>query len=79
MPQKFGLYEDLSVIENLRLYADLKGLVGPERQTTFERLLKFTDLNAFQDRLAGGVIRWDETKAGPCLCFGPEARSAASG
>ncbi len=64
MPQKFGLYEDLSVIENLRLYADLKGLVGPQRQNTFERLLKFTDLNSFQDRLAGALSGGMKQKLG---------------
>jgi ABC-2 type transport system ATP-binding protein len=37
MPQRFGLYEDLSVIENLRLYADLRNIRGAERSRTFER------------------------------------------
>ena len=44
MPQRFGLYEDLSVQQNLNLYADLRGVVGPEREQAFERLLAFTDL-----------------------------------
>jgi ABC-2 type transport system ATP-binding protein len=35
MPQRFGLYEDLSVIENLTLYADLRGVVGKARAQTF--------------------------------------------
>lgn len=52
MPQKFGLYEDLSVLQNLNLYADLKGLPKEERQATFDRLLKFTGLAPFTDRLA---------------------------
>ena len=47
MPQRFGLYEDLSVAQNLRLYADLKGLVGTERQQIFEKLLEFTRLGPF--------------------------------
>jgi ABC-2 type transport system ATP-binding protein len=51
MPQRFGLYEDLSVIENLRLYADLRNISGDERETTFERLLTFTGLTPFQKRL----------------------------
>src|SRR4029078_6009494 len=53
MPQKFGLYDDLSVQEMLELHADLRGVVGQERQTTFKRLLEFTDLARFTTRLAG--------------------------
>lgn len=64
MPQKFGLYEDLTVIENLRLYADLRGLVGPRRQATFERLLKFTDLARFTGRLAGALSGGMKQKLG---------------
>src|SRR5262245_23740704 len=36
MPQRFGLYEDLSVLQNLILYADLRGVTGPERERAFE-------------------------------------------
>jgi ABC-2 type transport system ATP-binding protein len=64
MPQKFGLYEDLTVIENLRLYADLRGLVGPQRQDTFERLLRFTDLARFTDRFAGALSGGMKQKLG---------------
>ena len=52
MPQRFGLYEDLSVIENLSLYADLRNIRGAQRSRTFERLLAFTGLAPFQKRLA---------------------------
>jgi ABC-2 type transport system ATP-binding protein len=53
MPQRFGLYEDLSVGENLRLYADLRGLPRAERAARFAELLEFTDLLRFTDRRAG--------------------------
>ncbi len=44
MPQKFGLYQDLSVIENLSLYADLFNLSSAERERRFKELLEMTDL-----------------------------------
>ena len=52
MPQKFGLYEDLTVMQNLNLYADLRGVLGDERKATFESLLQFTNLAPFTKRLA---------------------------
>jgi len=64
MPQRFGLYEDLSVMENLVLYADLKGVIGADRGPTFERLLKFTDLARFTDRLAGKLSGGMKQKLG---------------
>jgi ABC-2 type transport system ATP-binding protein len=64
MPQRFGLYEDLSVIENLTLYADLRGVVGRQRFETFERLLAFTDLARFQSRLAGALSGGMKQKLG---------------
>nr|VXZ86870.1 Uncharacterized ABC transporter ATP-binding protein YbhF [Klebsiella pneumoniae] len=44
MPQKFGLYEDLTVMENLTLYADLRSVTGEARKKIFDRLLEFTSL-----------------------------------
>lgn len=64
MPQKFGLYEDLTVLENLELHADLRGIVGAERAATFERLLEFTDLARFTDRLAGKLSGGMKQKLG---------------
>lgn len=52
MPQRFGLYEDLTVEQNLNLYADIQGVVGKEREAVFERLLTFTSLKPFLSRLA---------------------------
>ena len=39
MPQRFGLYEDISVMANMRLHASLRGLEGAERDRVFEKLL----------------------------------------
>jgi ABC-2 type transport system ATP-binding protein len=64
MPQKFGLYEDLSVMENLRLYADLRQVTGAERAASFERLLAFTDLAAFTRRPAGKLSGGMKQKLG---------------
>ena len=64
MPQRFGLYEDLSVSENLNLYAELRGVVGPERGTTFTRLLDFTGLAPFTERLAGALSGGMKQKLG---------------
>jgi len=64
MPQRFGLYEDLSVLENLTLYADLRGVTGKARAETFERLLSFTDLARFTARLAGRLSGGMKQKLG---------------
>ncbi|MCP5433301.1 MAG: ABC transporter ATP-binding protein, partial [Alphaproteobacteria bacterium] len=64
MPQRFGLYEDLTVRENLNLYAELRGLPGSERKATFERLLAFTGLAPFTGRLAGKLSGGMKQKLG---------------
>jgi ABC-2 type transport system ATP-binding protein len=64
MPQRFGLYEDLSVLENLKLYADLRGVVDRQRAETFERLLAFTDLARFTERRAGALSGGMKQKLG---------------
>ena len=99
MPQKFGLYEDLTVIENLKLYADLKGvniaphpnpqpygiqshtarsspvrtgiLKGAREQSDINKMLKFTTLAPFQDRLAGALSGGMKQKLGlACTLLG---------
>ena len=71
MPQKFGLYEDLSVMENLVLYASLRGVTGDERDRTFERLLSFTDLKRFTARPAGKLSGGMKQKLGlACALLG---------
>jgi ABC-2 type transport system ATP-binding protein len=79
MPQKFGLYEDLTVMENLNLYADLRSVTGETRQKTFARLLEFTSLGPFTDRLAGKLSGGMKQKAGAGLHAGGRAESAAAG
>ena len=64
MPQRFGLYDDLTVLENLTLYADLRGVVGQARSEAFERLLTFTDLARFTSWLAGNLSGGMKQKLG---------------
>ena len=71
MPQKFGLYEDLTVLENLELYADLRGVTGALRVAEFERLLAFTDLADFKARPAGKLSGGMKQKLGlACVLLG---------
>ena len=64
MPQKFGLYEDLSIQENLDLYADLHGVPMDVRKERFARLLKITDLARFTERPAGKLSGGMKQKLG---------------
>ena len=64
MPQRFGLYEDLSVQENLDLYADLHGVSTEEKRERYPQLLHMTALAAFADRLAGRLSGGMKQKLG---------------
>ncbi|MGC9257837.1 ATP-binding cassette domain-containing protein [Desulfurella sp.] len=64
MPQKFGLYEDLSVLENLKLYANLQGVRGDLLQQKIKTLLEFTNLAPFTSRLAGNLSGGMKQKLG---------------
>ncbi len=64
MPQKFGLYEELTVAENLALYADLRGVPEGERAALFDRLLAFTSLAPFTARQAGRLSGGMKQKLG---------------
>lgn len=64
MPQKFGLYEDLTVMQNLELYADLRGVKDEDKQKTYDRLLSFTSLAPFTNRLAKNLSGGMKQKLG---------------
>ncbi|MGB7757990.1 MAG: ATP-binding cassette domain-containing protein [Salinisphaera sp.] len=64
MPQRFGLYEDLSVLQNMRLYAELRGLAAAAYEETFGQLLAFTRLEPFTARLAGQLSGGMKQKLG---------------
>ncbi len=64
MPQRFGLYEDLSIQENLDLYADLQGVAHSERPARYARLLEMTGLTSFTRRLTGHLSGGMKQKLG---------------
>ena len=64
MPQKFGLYEDLTCMENMNLYADLHGISAEERKERFEKLFYMTGLAPFAQRLAGKLSGGMKQKLG---------------
>ena len=64
MPQRFGLYEDLTVLENLNLYAELRSVPRRERTDRYAELLAFTGLEPFTGRLAGRLSGGMKQKLG---------------
>ncbi len=64
MPQRFGLYEDLTVQENLNLYADLKGLPVSQRKERYKELMHLSGLTPFATRLAGKLSGGMKQKLG---------------
>jgi drug efflux transport system ATP-binding protein len=64
MPQRFGLYEDLTVQENLDLYADLQGVTKAERKERYAELLHMTGLGPFVGRMAGRLSGGMKQKLG---------------
>jgi ABC-2 type transport system ATP-binding protein len=64
MSQRFGLYEDLTVMENIFFYADLYDVPKAERPSRIERLLGFSNLTPFKDRLAGNLSGGMKQKLG---------------
>jgi ABC-2 type transport system ATP-binding protein len=71
MPQRFGLYEELSVQENLDLYASLHGVSGDERARRYPELMRMTALAPFTRRLAGHLSGGMKQKLGlACTLIG---------
>ncbi len=64
MPQRFGLYDDLTVEENLDLYADLHGVSASFRQARYPDLMEMTALGPFRQRLAGQLSGGMKQKLG---------------
>ncbi len=64
MPQRFGLYEDLTVQENLDLYADLQNVAKDKRQARYDELMHMTGMSPFTGRLAGKLSGGMKQKLG---------------
>ena len=64
MPQRFGLYEDLTVDENIRFYADLFGVRKTERNARSTQLLEAAGMSEFRKRLAGKLSGGMKQKLG---------------
>ncbi len=64
MPQKFGLYQDLTVKENMDLYADLQGVPSSQRKDRYRRLLQMTGLEPYTQRMAGALSGGMKQKLG---------------
>jgi ABC-2 type transport system ATP-binding protein len=64
MSQRFGLYPDLTVEENIDFYADIYGVPRPGRKERIERLLAFGNLTPFKRRLAGNLSGGMKQKLG---------------
>lgn len=64
MSQRFGLYPDLTVMENINFYADIYGVPRNDRGKKIDRLLAFSNLTPFRKRLAGNLSGGMKQKLG---------------
>lgn len=64
MPQRFGLYEDLTVIENINFYADVYCVPRKQRAAKINELLGFSGLLPFKTRLAANLSGGMKQKLG---------------
>jgi drug efflux transport system ATP-binding protein len=69
MSQRFGLYQDLTVAENIAFFADVFGVSGRERRERSERLLAFSGLAPFTTRPAGKLSGGMKQKLGLCCAL----------
>ncbi len=71
MPQRFALYEELTVQENMTLYAELKNVPSAKKVESFAKMYEFTRLGEFKDRQAGALSGGMKQKLGlACALLG---------
>lgn len=64
LSQRFSLYEDLTVLENIRFFAEVRGLTANEWRPRSMEILEFVGLAAFKDRFAGQLSGGMKQKLG---------------
>ncbi len=69
LSQRFSLYEDLTVLENIRFFAEVRGLSATEWLTRSLEILRFVDLDRFQNRLAGQLSGGMKQKLGLAIAL----------
>jgi ABC-2 type transport system ATP-binding protein len=74
MSQRFGLYQELTVRENIEFYADLYELPKPDLPDRLERLYAFSNLGPFEARRAGDLSGGMKQKLGLCCALVHEPR-----
>ncbi len=79
MPQRFGLYSDLTVAENMDFFMDIFGIFGSERKKRKDQYLGFSNLTPFQDRLARDLSGGMKQKLGLACVLVHQPKSADSG
>jgi ABC-2 type transport system ATP-binding protein len=75
MPQRFGLYADLTVEENIDFFMDIFGISGAERTARKEKYLGFSNLLPFLDRIAGNLSGGMKQKLGLACVLVHEPRA----
>ncbi len=69
LSQRFSLYEDLTVLENIRFFAEVRGLSAQEWRARSLEILRFVDLERFKDRLAGQLSGGMKQKLGLAIAL----------
>jgi ABC-2 type transport system ATP-binding protein len=74
LPQRFSLYEDLTVLENLRFFAEVRGLAASDWRGRALEILRFVGLDPFLDRLAGNLSGGMKQKLGLAVALAHRPR-----